>query len=87
MDADALLAQAESSTGLRDYGDNSLPERFRQAVAYLQSVGMDAAGQQAAASVCLWLLTSRLEFLEDRHRYPIEEEIIETPLNRLGNRN
>jgi Sulfotransferase family len=84
LDADALLAQAESSTGLRDYGDNSLPERFRQAVAYLQSVGMEAAGQQAAASVCLWLLTSRLEFLEDRHRYPIEEEIIETPLFATG---
>ncbi len=84
LDADALMAQAESSTGLRDYGDGTLRGRFQQAVAYLQSVGMDEAGRQAAAQVCLWLLTSRLEFFEDRNRYPLDQEKIESPLFATG---
>jgi Sulfotransferase family len=84
LNADALLAQAESMTGLRDYGDDTLPARFRQAVSYLQSAGMDEAGQRAAASVCLWLLTSRLELLEDRNRYPTAQEKIEKPLFATG---
>ena len=84
LDADALLATAESSTGLRDYGDSSLPARFHQAVQYLQSVGMDGAGRQAAAEVCLWLLTSRLEFFADRNRYPLDRESIDRPLFATG---
>lgn len=84
LDPDALLAQAEASTGLREYGDKTLPERFRLAVAFLQSVGMDEAGQRAAASVCLGLLTSRLVFFEDRNRYPIDDEKIEVPLFATG---
>ncbi|HMK87536.1 MAG TPA: sulfotransferase [Steroidobacteraceae bacterium] len=84
LNADALLAQAQSATGLRDFGDDSLPERFAQAVAFLKSVNMDEAGQRAAAAVCLWLLTSRLEFFEDRRRYPIGAEQIEKPLFATG---
>ena len=34
-------------------------------------------GSQQAATVCHWLLTSRLEFFEDRDRYPIADEVIE----------
>ncbi len=45
---------------------------------------MDEQGQRAAASVCLWLLTSRLEFFQDRKRYPIAEEKIERPLFATG---
>jgi hypothetical protein len=30
--------------------------------------------------VCRWLLTSRLEFLEDRNRYPIADEVIAAPM-------
>jgi hypothetical protein len=84
LNADGLLAQAQSTTGLRDYGDDTLPDRFRQAVSYLQSVNMDEAGERAAASVCLWLLTSRLEFLADRSRYPVGDERIEKPLFATG---
>jgi hypothetical protein len=84
LKADALLAEAEAQTRLSDYGDDSLRERFAQAVAYLDSVGMDEAGQRAAAAVCLWLLTSRLEFFQDRKRYPIGEEKIAKPLFATG---
>ena len=84
LDADALLARAESETGLHDYGDETLPHRFRQAVAYLQNQNMDEAGQRAAAAVCNWLLTSRLQVLEDRNRYPIAAEKIEKPLFATG---
>ena len=37
----------------------------------LNSIGMDADGARQAAAVCHWLLTSRLEFFEDRERYPV----------------
>jgi hypothetical protein len=84
LDAEALLTQAQAQTGLTDYGDDTLRDRFAQAVAYLDSVGMDPQGQRAAAGVCLWLLTSRLEFFQDRKRYPIAEEKIERPLFATG---
>jgi len=84
LDADALLAAAEAETELSDYGEDTLPARFRLAVEHLQSVGMDEAGQRAAASVCHGLLTSRLEFFEDFKRYPIAEEKIEKPLFATG---
>jgi hypothetical protein len=84
LNADVLLAKAEAETGLREYGDDTLPVRFREAVSYLQSLGMNDAGQRAAAAVCLWLLTSRLQFIEDRRRYPIAAEKIDKPLFATG---
>src|ERR1700744_6416932 len=84
LDADALLAQARTETGCSDYGDDTLPARFKQAVAYLQTQRMDEAGQRAAAAVCLWLLTSRLELIQDRNRFPIAAEKIEKPLFATG---
>ncbi len=84
LDAGALLAQAQNSTGLSDYGDDTFADRFRLAVSFLKGVNMDVAGQRAAASVCLWLLTSRLELFEDRKRYPIGQERIERPLFATG---
>jgi hypothetical protein len=84
LNAGALLAAAEAATGLHDYGDDSLPARFEQAVAQIRSVGMNEAGQRAAAQVCHWLLTSRLQLLEDRKRYPISQEKIEKPLFATG---
>ena len=84
LNADALLASAQAETGLSEYGDDTLAARFRQAVSYLQSQGMDEAGQRAAASVCSWLLTSRLQLIEDRKRYPIAAEKIERPLFATG---
>ena len=84
LDADAILAEAQARTGLSDFGDPGLPDRFRLAVDHLKSVGMDAAGQRAAVDNCLWLLTSRLEFFEDRKRYPIGDEVIEKPVFATG---
>jgi hypothetical protein len=84
LDAAAILAEAKARTGLSDFGDDSLPERFGLAVDHLKSVGMDAAGQRAAVENCLWLLTSRLEFFEDRKRYPIGEEKIVRPVFATG---
>jgi len=84
LDAKALLAAAEAATGLNDYGDDTLPERFALAVDLLRDVGMDEAGQQAAADVCHWLLTSRLEFFADRERYPIGDEKIDMPFFATG---
>jgi hypothetical protein len=84
LDADALLAAAESATGLRDYGDESLPARFRQALSLIQSAGMDEAGRRAAASVCHWLLTSRLQFFDDHERHSLERESIDRPLFATG---
>jgi len=84
LDADALLAAAQAETGLRDFGDATLPGRFRLAVAQIRAAGMDETGQRAAAGVCHWLLTSRLEFFEDRNRYPIPDERIERPLFATG---
>ncbi|WP_096290751.1 sulfotransferase family protein [Mycobacterium ahvazicum] len=80
LDAAELLRSAQAETGLHDYGDPTLPERFAVAAGHLNSLGMDAAGAAAAAQVCHWLLTSRLEFIEDRNRYPIGDEAIEAPM-------
>ncbi len=80
LDAAELLHAAQAETGLRDYGDPTLPERFAVAADHLNGLGMDADGTREAAQVCRWLLTSRLEFIEDRHRYPIGDEIVEAPM-------
>jgi hypothetical protein len=84
LQADTLIAQAAAQTGLTDFGDETLPARFALGVAWLQSRDMDEAGQRAAASVCSWLLTSRLQLIEDRKRYPIGSEVIEKPLFATG---
>ncbi|OBG31215.1 sulfotransferase [Mycobacterium sp. E3198] len=80
LSAAEMLHAAEAETGLRDYGDPTLPERFAVAVDHLNSLGMDADGKWEAAQVCRWLLTSRLEFIEDRNRYPIGDEVIRAPM-------
>jgi hypothetical protein len=80
LNAAELLASATADTGLTDYADPTLPGRFAVAVDHLNSLGMDAEGIAAAAQVCGWLLTSRLEFIEDRNRYPIANEVIDAPM-------
>ena len=80
LDAAEMLGGAQAATGLHDYGDSTLPERFAIAVDHLNSLGMDAGGRFQAAQVCQWLLTSRLEFIEDRKRYPIGDEVVAAPI-------
>jgi hypothetical protein len=84
LNAGAMLAAAEAATGTHDYGDETLPARFQQAVDHLNSIGMDESGQRAAAAVCHWLLTSRLNLFADRKRFPIAEEVIERPMFATG---
>ena len=84
LDADAMLTQAESETGLSDYGDPSLPQRFSGAVDHLNSLGLDDDGARRAAETCHWLLTSRLEFFADRRRHPIADEVIDRPMFATG---
>src|SRR5688500_20057487 len=84
LDADASLEAAQAGTGLHDWGDDSLPDRFRMAVELIRKAGMDEQGQQKARDGCMWLLPSRLEFFEDRNRYPIADERIERPLFATG---
>jgi hypothetical protein len=80
LNARGLLAAATAATGLSDWADPTLPERFAVAVDHLNGLGMDAAGIDAAAQVCHWLLTSRLEFIEDRNRYPVADEVVAAPM-------
>lgn len=80
LDAAELLSRACASTGLSDFGDPTFRQRFTEAVDHLNGLGMDGAGLLRAAEVCHWLLTTRLEFFEDRHRYPLADEVIEAPM-------
>ncbi len=80
LDAAELLRAAQAETGLHDYGDPTLPERFAVAADHLNGLSMDSDAAYEAAQVCRWLLTSRLEFIEDRRRYPIGDEVVEAPM-------
>lgn len=80
LDPAALLARAEAETGLRDYGDPTLPERFGIAVGHINAQQMSDDGVRRAADVCHWLLTTRLEFFADRERFPIADEVIDSPM-------
>jgi Sulfotransferase family len=84
LDASAMLARAQAETGLDDYGDPTLPARFALAADHLNGIDIDANGIEQAERVCHWLLTSRLEFIEDRNRYPIAAEVIDNPMFATG---
>lgn len=80
LDPAALLARAEAETGLHDYGDPTLPERFGIAVGHINAQQMSDDGVRRAADVCHWLLTTRLEFFADRERFPVADEVIDSPM-------
>ncbi len=84
LNAEALLQAAERATGLHDYGDDTLPDRFALVVEKLRAAGMDEAGQRRGAEVCHWLLSSRLAFFDDHRRYALDAEVIERPLFATG---
>lgn len=79
-----MLAGAEAETGLSDYGDPSLAQRFSIAVDHLNSLGLDGDGARRGADTCHWLLTSRLEFFADRSRHPMADEVIDRPMFATG---
>lgn len=80
LNADSLLQQARTTTGLDDWGDTTFPERFALAVELIRSAGMDTAGERIAAETIQWLLTDRLNFFEDHRRYKLDSEVIERPM-------
>ncbi len=84
LSAASLLGRAKAETGLTDWGDDSFEERFSLAVKHINSIPMDDAGWQAAGDNCLWLLTDRLKFFEDRKLYPLSEEVIDRPMFATG---
>ncbi len=80
----ALLERAERETGLSDYGDETLPARLSHAVGEIRKSLVGPEGAREAAAVIHWLLTSRLQFFEDRKRYPIAAEKIVRPVLATG---
>lgn len=84
LDADVLIADARDTTGLTDFGDDTLPGRVASVVDKLNSAGLGDTGARAAASTIAGLLTSRLQFVADRNRLPLAAERITAPLFATG---
>jgi hypothetical protein len=84
LDAALLLEHAERETGLSDYGDQTLPARLAHAVGEIRKGLVRPEGEREAAKVVHWLLTSRLQFFEDRKRSPIDDEPIVRPVFATG---
>ncbi|NND44694.1 MAG: sulfotransferase [Xanthomonadales bacterium] len=80
LDPDALLAAAETATGLSDWGEPDFRARFAVSVAAIRDAGMDADGERAAAGNTHWLLTDRLRFFNDHKTYDLDAEQIDRPL-------
>ncbi|MEZ0341228.1 sulfotransferase [Mycobacterium sp. pV006] len=84
LDADVLIADAQESTGLTDFGDDTLPARVALAVDRLNRAELDESGLHAAALTINGLLTSRLNFIADHARLPLADEQITAPLFATG---
>lgn len=84
LDSDVLIADAQESTGLADFGDDTLPARVALVVDRINSAELDDAGSQAAAGTIGGLLTSRLHFIADHARLPLAAERISTQLFATG---
>lgn len=84
LDASQCLIRAQLDTGLTDFGDDSLPERFRLLVERIRAAGMNAAGDQAALDTIHGLLTSRLAFFADHQHYRLNQEQIVRPMIATG---
>ena len=84
LDAGGLIAQAMAETGLSEFGDDTLPQRFGVLIDKFRQAGMDADGERIAAEVALGLLKQRLKVFEDRKRFPIADEVIEAPIFATG---
>lgn len=84
LDTDVLIADAQESTGLTDFGDDTLPARVVLVVDRLTSAQLDETGSRAAALTIDGLLTSRLRFIADHARLPLQAEPITAPLFATG---
>ncbi|CQD04011.1 sulfotransferase family protein [Mycolicibacterium conceptionense] len=84
LDTDVLIAAAQESTGLTDFGDDTLPARVALVVDRLTSAQLDETGSRAAALTIDGLLKSRLRFIADHARLPLQAEPITAPLFATG---
>ncbi|NKZ11245.1 sulfotransferase [Mycolicibacterium septicum DSM 44393] len=84
LDTDVLIAAAQKSTGLTDFGDETLPARVALVVDRMNSAQLDETGSRAAALTIDGLLTSRLRFIADHARLPLQAEPITAPLFATG---
>ncbi|MGV0771705.1 sulfotransferase family protein [Mycobacterium syngnathidarum] len=84
LDTDVLIAATQKSTGLTDFGDETLPARVALVVDRLNSAQLDETGSRAAALTIVGLLTSRLRFIADHARLPLQAEPITAPLFATG---
>ena len=80
LSATALLSVAEQATGLSDWGDDTFPDRFAQAVDVIGKQPLDEEAVRMAAANCVRLLTDRLRFFRDHARHELDREVIESPL-------
>lgn len=84
LDTGVLIAATQKSTGLTDFGDETLPARVALVVDRLNSAQLDESCLQAAAFTIDRLLTSRLRFIADHARLPLQAEPITAPLFATG---
>jgi hypothetical protein len=84
LDTAVLIADARESTGLTDFGDDTLPDRVALVVERINRSELDETGSRAAASTIDGLLTSRLLFVADHARLPLAAERITAPLFATG---
>ena len=84
LDGTVLIADAQASTGLTDFGDDTLAERVALVVDRLNSAELDESASRAAAVTIDGLLTSRLHFVADHARLSLAEEVISAPLFATG---
>jgi hypothetical protein len=84
IDSDGLVERASHATGLTDFGDDTLVERVRLIVDVCNGSDLDLDGEAAAETTIAGLLTSRLQFFEDRKRFPLADEAIVRPVFATG---
>jgi hypothetical protein len=86
LDMAALLAAAEKSTGLHDFGPDSFREGLRVLLGSLEGdARLTTIGRLAARTRIVNLLETRLRLIEHRRRHPeVAEEAITRPIFVLG---
>lgn len=84
LDTGVLITAAQKSTGLTDFGDETLPARVALVADRLNSAQLDETSLRAAAFTIDALLTSRLRFIADHSRLPLQAEPITAPLFATG---
>jgi hypothetical protein len=86
LDMEALLAAAEKSTGLHDFGPDSFREGLRVLLRSLEDdARLTTIGRLAARTRIVNLLETRLRLIEHRRRHPeVAQEAITRPIFVLG---